>query len=407
MNATRRQFLSAAVGSSAIVSLSPVVPNFLLQAAAREGSSKGNTVLVVVQLSGGNDGLNTVVPYGDDAYYKNRFTLAIGKNAVRKIDDHVGLHPSMSGFSDLLEAGSLSIIQGVGYPNPNRSHFESMDLWHTAHRQADRRQVGWLGNSLDKFANLGRDVPAMHFGSEKQPLALAAEKVRVPSIRSLKRFRLEGSKDVQLFQTIKTVTEADRSSQDDLLGFIQRSTVAAISTSQRVEQALGNYKSDVEYPGTRLAQKLKTVAQLIDAGMSTRVYYLTLGGFDTHANQAQAHAGLLNELSGAIRSFVQDVDAHGHGERVMVMTFSEFGRRLKENASRGTDHGAASQMFLAGNKVKPGLVGKHPSLTDLEDGDPKFHTDYRQVYATVLEDWLGWKSEAVLGKRFAKLPVIA
>ena len=141
--------------------------------------------------------------------------------------------------------------------------------------------------------------------------------------------------------------------------------------------------------------------------MSTRVYYLTLGGFDTHANQAQAHAGLVSELSGAIRSFVQDVDAHGHGERVMVMTFSEFGRRLKENASRGTDHGAASQIFLAGNKVKPGLVGKHPSLTDLEDGDPKFLTDYRQVYATMLEDWLGWKSEAILGKRFAKLPVIA
>lgn len=407
MQTTRRQFLATTIGSSAILSLSPSIPSFLLRAAERGTARSGETILVVVQLSGGNDGLNTVVPYGDDEYYRNRFTLAIGRGQVHKIDDHVGLHPAMNGMVELLESGRLAIVQGAGYPNPNRSHFESMDLWHTAHRNDGNRNVGWLGRYLDASQRAdGHDVSAIHLGAEKQPLALAAHDVQVPSIRSIERFRLDVGGDRQLLAAIEAANSAERPRSDDLLDFVQRSSTAALTTSRRVEQALGNYKTDVSYPGTGLANKLRTVAQLIDAGLSTRIYYLTLDGFDTHSNQAQAHAGLLRELSDAVTAFVEDLSGHGHGERVLLMTFSEFGRRVKENASAGTDHGAAAPMFLAGAGLKAGLIGRHPSLTDLEDGDIKFHTDYRRVYATILDKWLNWPSERVLGQRFEPLDCV-
>ncbi len=406
MSTSRRQFLTIA-GASTLVSMSPVVPEFLLRASAAEKDSEGERILVVVQLSGGNDGLNTVVPFGDDEYYRNRFALAINRNQVLKIDDYAGLHPSLNGFSQLLEAGKLAIVQGVGYPNPNRSHFESMDLWHSAHRAEERIRYGWLGRYLDATREEGGgDVPAMHFGQENQPLALTSEKVRVPSIRSLERFRLELGGDAALRRSIEQVTKIERPQDNDLLGFVQQSTTGAIVTARRVEEARKNYKTEVDYGGTGLAQKMKNIAQLIDAGLRTRIYYVTLGGFDTHSNQAQAHNGLLRQLSDSVFAFLQDIANHGHGERVLVMSFSEFGRRVKENASQGTDHGAAAPLMLAGAGVKPGLIGRHPSLTDLEDGDLKFHTDYRRVYATVLEKWLGWKSEPILGGRFETMDAL-
>jgi uncharacterized protein (DUF1501 family) len=188
---------------------------------------------------------------------------------------------------------------------------------------------------------------------------------------------------------------------------VQQSTTVALASSQRVEQALGNYQTPVNYPGSGLATKLRTVAQLVDAGLSTRIYYLTLDGFDTHSNQAPAHASLLGELSSSVQAFLEDLAHHGHAQRVLLMTFSEFGRRVKENASAGTDHGAAAPMFLAGGRVSAGLHGAHPSLADLQDGDLKHHTDYRQVYASVLENWLAWPSESILGGKFTSLPIIA
>ncbi len=407
MKTTRRQFLSAAARSSALISLSPLVPQILLQATAAAAESPGERVLVVVQLTGGNDGLNTVVPYGDDAYRRNRFTLAIGADQVLKIDGYAGLHPSMRGFAKLLEDGKLAIVQGVGYPNPNRSHFESMDLWHTAHQAAVNRPSGWLGRYLDAAAKRdGRDVPAMHLGAEQQPLALVGQDIQVPSIQSLERFRLEVDGDSELRRVVQTSVTAERPADNDLLTFVQNSTTAALTSSERVEHALGNYRTPVSYPDTGLAQKLRTVAQLIDAGMSTRIYYLALDGFDTHSNQGATHANLLAELSDATAAFLQDLSQHDHAQRVLLMTFSEFGRRVKENASQGTDHGAAAPMFLAGGTVKPGLHGKHPSLTDLQEGDLKHHTDYRQVYATVLQDWLGWKSDLILGGTFQPLSII-
>ena len=404
MQTTRRQFLSSALGSSAVISLSTSVPGFLLEAAAQEQNSRGDTILVVLQLSGGNDGLNTVIPYADDVYYSARPKLGIAVENVLKINDSAGFHPSMKGFADLLEADTLSIIQGVGYPNPNRSHFESMDIWHSCRRKTEQRPDGWLGRYLDGTAkNDGSDVPAIHLGGEKQPFALAAQNVRTPSIRSLERFQLKSGDDKKLLSTINEITAAERSGKNDLLSFVQSSTTSALSASRRIEKAAANYKTNVKYPQTGLAQKLRTVAQLIDANLSTRIFYVTLGGFDTHSQQAAAHSALMAEFSSAVSTFIEDISAHDHGDRVLLMAFSEFGRRVKENASEGTDHGAAAPMYFAGQNVKTGLIGKQPSLTDLSDGDLKFHTDFRQVYATVLEKWLDWNSEPVLGKKYQTL----
>lgn len=396
---TRRSFLQTSFATSAVVSLGAVTPRFLLEASAADSKSHAERILVIIQLSGGNDGLNTIAPFTDEAYRRARPTLAVPADQALKIDNSYGFHPAARGLSDLLENHRLAIIQGVGYANPNRSHFESMDIWHTCRRKTAVRNDGWLGRYLDQSqANKNQDLPAIHLGHEKQPLALASQNIRVPSVASLDRFRLTNDAE-QLRQTVSQISSRP-SPGNDLLGFVQSSTGSALSASQQIEAASGRYRTDVSYPDTSLAQKLKTVAQLIDAGLKTRIYYVTLDGFDTHSRQAAAHAVLLRELSGAIDAFVQDLDSHGHGDRVLTMSFSEFGRRLQENASEGTDHGAAAPVFLAGNQVTPGLIGRHPSLHDLQDGDIRFHTDFRQVYATVLDQWLGIESAPILGARF-------
>lgn len=400
MRSNRREFMKTTLGTSAVLSLGATVPGFLCAAAADATDDK-ETILVIVQLSGGNDGLNTVVPFSDPAYRRNRPTLAIPTADVLKIDDALGFHPSARGLADLLEDNSLAIVQGVGYDNPNRSHFESMDIWHTCQRKSDTRTTGWLGRYLDASqADKSGVSLALHLGHEKQPFALTSAAVSVPSISSLESFRLNDSGNEDVRSTISKLASSTREDSDSILGFLQSTTAVALEASQRVEQASRDYSTPVSYPESDLATKLKTVAQLIDSGLGTRVYYVTLDGFDTHSQQPAVHAVLLSQLGGAVSSFIKDIHHHGHGERVAVLAFSEFGRRVQENASEGTDHGAAAPVFLAGAKVKVGLIGDHPSLTDLEDGDLKFHTDFRQVYATVLESWLGWPSQSVLGDSF-------
>ncbi len=406
MQTSRRRFL-ATLGSSAVISLGGPVPRFLAQAAAAESTPAKDTILVVVQLTGGNDGLNTVVPFKHDAYLKARPKLAIPAKDVLKINDSIGLHKSARGLADLLEAGKLAIIQGVGYPDPNRSHFESMDIWQTCQRKGTPRTTGWLGRFLDaSHKSSDIDVPAIHVGPEKQPLALAANNVRVSSFASPESFRLRDGDSGKVVEVIRKLSNHTEGTSDSLLGFLQSSTTSALSTSDRISAALRDYRTPVSYPESALAQRLKTIAQLIDAGLKTRVYYVELDGFDTHSQQAAAHAALLQQFGGAVRAFVDDVAHHGHGNRTLVMSFSEFGRRVAENASQGTDHGTAAPMFLAGARVRAGLIGDHPSLDDLQDGDVKFHTDFRQVYATLLQRWLGWSSKSVLGGEFKPIDAL-
>ncbi len=411
MDTSRRKFLAAvsAAASSGLISLSPAAPRFLFEAAAMAAEQPGDKILVVVQLSGGNDGLNTVIPYREEAYRKRRPSLAVGENAVLKVEGGLGLHPSLTGMATLLENRQLAIVQGVGYPNPNRSHFESMDIWHTAHTKPQDRTTGWLGRSFDAhqmaLATV-TDPPALHLGHEDQPLALAARDIPTPSIRSLDQFKLETGGNERLRDSIVTATKTPRASGSDLLKFVQTRATSALEVSKRIEASAKDYKTPVNYPGTDLAQKLKRIAQLIDAGLATRVYYVALDGFDTHSDQGDAHSGLLSQVGGALAAFAEDLQAHMQLDRVLTLVFSEFGRRVEENASRGTDHGAAAPLFLVGNRVKPGLIGTHPRLDDLDDGDVKFHTDFRSVYATILDKWLGWPSAPILGDGFKPAEVL-
>lgn len=407
MKTSRRKFLAALAGGSAVVSLGGPVPRFLARAAAAEHQSSNDTILVVIQLTGGNDGLNTVVPFSHDAYRKARPKLAISAKEVHKINDAIGLHPSAKGLSELLQANKLAIVQGVGYPNPNRSHFESMDIWQSCQRKGNPRSTGWLGRFLDAtHKSTDIDAPAIHVGPERQPLALATEKVRVPSFATPESFKLRDGDSGMLGETIRNLTNRNESPADPLLGFVQSNTSSALATSDRIAAALREYRTPVKYPESALAKHLKTIAQLIDAELKTRIYYVELDGFDTHAQQPAAHAALLQQFGEGVRAFIDDVAHHGHADRTLVMSFSEFGRRVAENASQGTDHGAAAPMFLAGTRVRAGLVGSHPDLDDLEDGDVKFHTDFRQVYATLLERWLGWSSKSALGGEFKSIDAL-
>ncbi len=404
----RREFLQASLGSAAVVSLSGGLPSVLQAAGRRLGGTRGDRVLVVLQLTGGNDGLNTIVPYADDVYARNRFALRLSANEVLKIDNYLGFHPRLGGVARLYEQGRVGIVQGVGYPNPNRSHFESMDIWHTAHAEAAPQPTGWLGRMLDARVPSNHQAPwALHLGRETQPLALAGRRVRVPSMNSPEAFRLRMDRDADALATVERLSRAPREESSDLLAFLDRSTNTAITSSRQVQTALSRDGSTATYPGGRLASRLRTMAQLIDADLGTRVFYVTLDGFDTHADQADAHAGLMNELGGCLEAFMTDLDARGHAERVCVAVFSEFGRRVRENASRGTDHGAAAPMLLVGGAVQSGLLGRYPSLTDLDDGDLKHTVDFRGVYATLLEDWLDCPADQVLAGRFDKLELFA
>ena len=403
---TRRRFLSTAAASSAVITFGTAAPAFLGRAVSESKKSNGR-ILVVVEMAGGNDGLNTVVPYSDDDYRKARPKLAISKSDVLTINDGLGLHPVMGGFADLLEAGRLAVIQGVGYPNPNRSHFESMDIWHTCQRKDDTRIDGWLGRYLQESGGATWSDPAgLHLGEDKQPFALMSRDVRVPSIRSLDQFRLQGNDSQSFRQAVRELSDARRDSGNDLLGFVQSSTSSAITASERIEATGMKYKPAREYPDSRLANKLQTVAKLISSDLKTPVYYVRIDGFDTHAQQAGAHQSLLRQVSEGVSTFLNDMIAHGLGDRILCLCFSEFGRRVKENASEGTDHGTAGPIFLAGTNVKAGLVGKHPSLRKLKDGDLQHHTDFRQVYAAVLENWLGCESKGVLRGSFSPVDAI-
>lgn len=400
----RRHFLRRTGVASAVLTLGGTAPAFL-QAAARE--NKSDRILVVVELAGGNDGLNTVVPFAEDNYRKLRPKLALPDNSILKIADGLGFHPALRGFADLLESGQLAVVQGVGYDNPNRSHFESMDIWHTCLRKDDVRTDGWLGRFLDSPDRvIGGDPAGIHLGADKQPFALMSRSVRVPSIRTLDQFRLDGNSNEQFRMAVRELSDARRGDDNDLLNFVQSSTSSALTASERIESAGETYVPAEAYPQTAMGEKLQTIARLIGSGLKTSVYYVQLDGFDTHSQQPDAHAGLLRQLGDAVSTFVKDLVSHGRGDQVLLMCFSEFGRRVAENASEGTDHGTAGPMFLAGTQVRPGLIGKHPALSDLKDGDLKHHTDFRQVYAAALEHWMGCDSSAILGGRFAPVDAI-
>lgn len=418
MRPHRRDFLKSSLAVSTLVSMGAgTVPLFLNRTAraARNEDAKNDRILVVVQLLGGNDGLNTVVPYGIDGYTRGRRVLRLPTAQLHKIDDAIGLHPGLGQFNGLLEADRLAIVQGVGYPNPDRSHFRSMEIWETARLESsvEACETGWLGRMVDaRPAKPGEDSPALHIGGGRLPIALRAKSTEAPSLETLEQFRLrlEGSDDQKRAArtALGDVAKVDRGTDDALLGFLRRSTLAAYESSQRLEKLAKPAEGKSKYPEFGLAKRLELIAQIIKAGFGTRVYYTRLDGFDTHANQLASHAALLTELGDSLAAFDADLKADGQGDRVAVLCFSEFGRRVAENASAGTDHGAAAPAFVVGPVAKAGLIGGHPSMEpgDLDDGDLKHAVDFRSIYAGLLDDWLGLPSGPIVGDGIAKLGLL-
>jgi uncharacterized protein (DUF1501 family) len=392
---SRRDFLSR----STLIALAPTVPAFLARAAIAAPPGRDGRVLVVVQLDGGNDGINTVVPYADEGYARHRKQLRLPRDQLIKLSDRVALHPSLGDAAKLLDGGRLSIVQGVGYPNPSRSHARSMAIWQTARFDAEGHDgPGWLGRALDGAPCPPAAGPvSLSVGMEVPPAALRGRRSVAAAFGGVEDFRLTA--EAAAVRALTAGTPAD-----DLAAFIHRSMLEAHTTADRLLDAAGAADTAAAYPATQLAGRLRLVARLIKAGFDARVYYTAQSGYDTHANQLQAHANLLSGFAGAVRAFLDDLAAAGVADRVVVLAFSEFGRQLRENASAGTDHGTAGPVFLAGPGVRAGLAGRAPSLSDLERREPKMAVDFRQVYATVLEGWLGLPSQALEGA-FERLPL--
>jgi len=419
---TRRKFLRTVILGGAIA---PTVPSFVNRTfAALDGvaassfvpsTGKDDTILVVMQLAGGNDGLNTVIPFADDAYYKARPQLAVAADEVHRLGDYCGLHPSLRNLAELHGNGHASIVQGVGYPNPNRSHFRATEIWHTASDAEKNESYGWLGRYCDA-ACTGEDPGAAIAVGDQVPQALRSQSGKSIAIGTPREYQFQDGMDPAPMEAMDDASASAGGSIDMLFGaadqdvhvadFLQRTALDAVASSSKVQDILRKAHRGTDYPATDLGRRLELVARLIGGGMSSRVYYVSLGGFDTHANQAGSHERLLATFDQAVGAFCRDMKAQGNFDRVTLLTFSEFGRRVAQNASGGTDHGAAAPIFLFGGALKGGLVGKHPSLTKLERGDLVHHTDFRSVYATLLEQWLKTPSAPVLGRQFPTLPLL-
>jgi len=387
----RRTFLKTSLALPAAAAL----PSFFARAAG--AAEAGGRVLVLVQLEGGNDGLNTVIPYGDDLYYRARPGIGVPAAQVVQLDGHVGLHPALQALRAVHDDGALGVVQGIGYPNASRSHFTCTDVWQTASTEPRARWSGWAGRALDRIAT--GDVPGLDLDPGPLSLALVGEKVVVPCVADATRFRVQGRRDLVALM-------AERPRDGRTAEYVRRCAIEAYHASDRIERALRDGGGEDRYPGTELARRLWQVARMIEADLPARVYAVRLTGFDTHARQAQAHAQLLKTLGDALAAFHADLRACGLDDRVLAMTYSEFGRRVQENRSLGTDHGQAAPLFVLGGAVRGGLHGAHPSLADLEDGDLKHHTDFRQVYATILARWLAADAREVLGADFAPVPFL-
>jgi uncharacterized protein (DUF1501 family) len=373
---------------------------------AREGQ-EGRT-LIVLELAGGNDGLNTVIPIESDAYRRARPTLALPKERCLSLRNGFALHPSLVGLKELYDEGEVSVVHGVGYPNPDRSHFRSMEIWHTARpdTEAGRERTGWLGRTLDLDPKARGRLPAVALRPE-MPLAVAGERIVVPALTDPRSFGYDASDERGrvMRELLKGTCESKRNGNDagDPLAAVRRAAGSALRTSEEMDRLSEGYESQVTYPATRLGTSLRTVAQMLTRGLGPRVVYLGRSGFDTHAAQAGAHERLLTEVGDSILAFRRDLKKQRLEREVLVLIFSEFGRRVAENASRGTDHGAAGPVFLIGDRVKPGLFGQAPDLNRLTRGDLQHTTDFRRVYATVIERFLGVRAHKVLGPGFAPL----
>ncbi len=402
MNLTRRRFLQTNLGATPLIAFTSTTPAFLAQAAWAETKPQPGRVVVIVELEGGNDGINTIVPYSDEGYARARTTLRLSKEQLIRINDQVGLHPALRSLADSWEAGNLAIVQGVGYLNPSRSHFVSQAIWHTAETDSERHQgVGWIGRSLDASAE--KLHQAVFVGAGSTPVAIRGRLIPCTSV--------ERPSDLRLAEGLPPRGPASLTSPeefvtgDDLLAFVRRTALDASTSLEALAHLQPRAIAASSYPATAFGQQLELSARAIKAGLRASVYYLSQGSYDTHVQQLGAQATLLSELASGWRAFLADLTEAGLADQVILLAFSEFGRRVEENASAGTDHGTAGPVLIAGSMVRGGLVGQTPLLTDLEEGDLKVGLDFRRIYATVLQDWLGVTASEALGRGFDRLPL--
>jgi uncharacterized protein (DUF1501 family) len=422
---TRRAFLRTSLLGAA---LSWTIPVFLertfmtLNAQAADSSiqtmtGKDHPILVVLQLAGGNDGLNTVIPFEDDLYFKARPTLAVPKAQVLPLDGVVGLNPSLAPLKNLYDGGNLAIIQGVGYPNPNRSHFRSAEIWQTASDAQQNLTKGWIGRYFDSCCS-GEDPTVGVVLGEQLPEAFNAANptgVAIGRPGNLGFDRENDPDESRLFAELNGLEPASMSGDSigylsgpsksgmSALEYLQRTALDAQVSTDKIKRVLKGTKNEATYPKSQLGNSLSLISRLIAGGLPTRVYYASQGGYDTHAGQLNTQKRLLNELAVSLAAFCSDLKAKGIFDRVLVMTFSEFGRRVTENANGGTDHGTAAPMFVCGGGVKPGLYGKHPPLDRLDAGDLVYHVDFRSAYSTILSQWMQAPAAHVLGRDFPQL----
>ncbi len=401
----RRQFLQQA---ARLTAFSATVPAFLRATAATAGDAaapipglKDNRVLVLVQMAGGNDGLNTLVPHANDIYYQARPSLAIARESTLKITDDVGFPSDAPDLRRMFDEGALSIVQNIGYPNPDLSHFRSTEIWETAARSDENLATGWVGRYFDReCSDVRSPILGLQFG-ERSAATFAGRTPRGVTLANPQL--LSWNESTAVTNGMQRLNRVETTSNKSL-DFLQRTGNDALAVSRQIGAALKDRPSAVEYPRFQFSQTLKLVAQMIAAEVPTRVFYVSLGGFDTHAAQKRRHLALLQEFSEGLAAFHRDLRETGHLDRTLVMTFSEFGRRVAENKSLGTDHGTANVLFLTGGTSKPGLHGPMADLSRLTpDGDLIHRIDFRSVYAAVLRDWLGATPGDVLGSGVAPL----
>lgn len=398
----RREFLQA--GSLATATL--MLPKFL-KAFERQPYfvPAGNKVVVILQLSGGNDGLNTVIHVRNDIYYSSRPKLSIKQNDTALLTDEVGLHPALTGFKALYDDGSLGILNSVGYPNPDRSHFRSMDIWQTASNSADVLQTGWIGRYLDAQCNgCGRPTQAMEM-DDILSLALKGEKEKGIAVKDPRR--LYNTSHEKYFKDISAAHIGSHSHDEQVADYLYKTMAETLSSADYIFAQSKLRPTAATYPATELGNNLKTISSLIQSDIDTKVYYVSLGSFDTHVNQQAQQQRLFTEMNDAVTAFVKDLKANNRFNDVLLFTFSEFGRRVAQNASGGTDHGTANNMFLiSGGLQKKGLLNALPNLSNLDEGDLKYQVDFKDVYATIINRWLQADDTAILGSRFSYLDFI-
>jgi uncharacterized protein (DUF1501 family) len=395
----RREFLQT--GSLATASF--FVPKFLKAFESGKLVPPGNKVVVVLQLSGGNDGLNTVIPVRNDIYYRSRPGIGIEKAKALSVTDEVGLHPALTAFADAYNDGSLGILNNVGYPNPDRSHFRSMDIWHTGSQSNEYITSGWVGRYLDAQCNgCAKPTQALEV-DDVLSLALKGEHTNGLAFKDPRR--LFGTSNERFF---KEVSRNHNEHHDERpVDYLYKTMAETLSSADYIFKQSRLHPSTAQYPNTELGKNLKTIASLIFSEINTKVYYVSLGSFDTHIGQEGQQQRLFKEMNDAAGAFIKDLKAANRFNDVLFFTFSEFGRRVSQNASGGTDHGTANNMFLiSGGLKQKGILNAMPDLNDLDEGDLKYKVDFKNVYATVLDKWLGADDEKILGKKYEQLKFI-